>query len=102
VFPDQGEGEIGTMLIPNSVALIKGGPDPAGARKVIDKILAVETEALLAAADGAQIPLRDGVAGPKDPAILPLSKFRAMAWDPAWTGENLPRCSQDFGKRFGL
>jgi len=102
VFPDQGEGQIGTMLIPNSVALIKGGPDPVGAKKLIDKILDAETEALLAAAAGAQIPLRPGVRGPLDVSIPPIGKFRALAWDVAWTGENLARCSQDFGKRFGL
>ena len=102
VFPDQGEGQIGTMLIPNSIALIKGGPDPDGARRLIDKILAVETEALLAAADGAQIPLRTGVRGPTDPAIPAVGTFRALPWDVAWTGENLERCLRDFGKRFGL
>ena len=53
VFPDQEDGGLGTMLIPNSVALVAGGPDPDGATKLIDAILARQTEALLAAADGA-------------------------------------------------
>ena len=102
VFPDQEEGGLGTMLIPNSVGIVKGGPDPVGAKKLVDKILARETEALLAAADGAQIPLREGVVGPKDPAIKAAGKFRAMAWDIEWTATNLARCSQEFGKKFGL
>lgn len=101
VFPDQQEGGIGTMLIPNSVALIKGGPDLETGKKLIDKILSRETEALLAAADGAQIPLREGVAGPKDPAVKAYGTFRQMQWNVAWTATNLARFDQQFGKRFG-
>ncbi|MBZ0153345.1 MAG: extracellular solute-binding protein [Planctomycetes bacterium] len=102
VFPDQQDGGIGTMLIPNSVALIKGGPNQAAAKQLIDKILARETEALLAAADGAQIPLRAGVPGPKDPGIKAPGAFRAMQWDIDWTAANLAAMSRDYGKRFGL
>ena len=102
VFPDQGEGRIGTMLIPNSAALIEGGPAPERARQLLDAILSKETEALLAAADSAQIPLREGVPGPQDPSILPLGRFRAMAWDVEWTAANLARCNREFGQRFGL
>lgn len=102
VFPDQEEGGLGTMLIPNSVGLVKGGPDQEGAKKLIDRILAESTEALLAAAEGAQIPLRSGVQGPKDEAILGIDAFRPMAWDVVWTAEHLAESSKDFGKRFGL
>ena len=102
VFPDQKDGELGTMLIPNSVGIVKGGPDQEGAKKLVDKILAMSTEALLAAAEGAQIPLREGVDGPSDPAILPIGRFRAMAWDVEWTAQNLAASNQDFAKRFGL
>lgn len=100
VFPDQQEGGIGTMLIPNSVALIKGGPDLETAKKFVDRILARETEALLAAAESAQIPLRAGVQGPDDPAIKAYGAFRAMEWDVQWTAQNLARCLADFDKRF--
>lgn len=102
VFPDQQVGGIGTMLIPNSVALVKGGPDQTNAKRLIDKILLRETEALLAAADGAQIPLRAGIAGPKDSEILKLGQFREMDWDIQWTGENLAAFDAKFGKLFGL
>lgn len=102
VFPDQGEGEIGTMLIPNSVALIKGGPDQENAKRLIDKILLRETEALLAAADSAQIPLREGVPGPKDAEVLTLGSFKQMDWDITKTGESLGAFHKTFAKRFGL
>jgi len=101
VFPDQEEGGIGTMLIPNSIALVKGGPDQEGGKRLIDKIVSREAEALLAAADGAQLPLRDGVPPPKDPAIKPLGTFRQMQWDPVATGSNLGTFLEKFGKRFG-
>lgn len=101
VFPDQHEGGIGTMLIPNSVALIKGGPALDDAKRLVDRILDRATEALLAAAEGAQIPLRTGVAGPKDPSIQAVGEFRQMAWDVEWTAQNLARCAQEWDQRFG-
>jgi iron(III) transport system substrate-binding protein len=101
VFPDQHEGGIGTMLIPNAVGLVAGGPDQDGSKKLIDRIVSAETEALLAAAEGAQMPLRPGVPGPKDPAIKKVGEFKQMAWDVAWTAQNLARCNAEFAKRWG-
>ena len=102
VFPDQHEGGIGTMLIPNSVALIKNGPAPAKAKQLIDKILSRQTEALLAAGDSAQLPLRSGIPAPNDPGIKPAGAFKPMAWDIDWTAQNLARCNAEFGKRLGM
>ncbi len=64
IYPDQGENEMGTLLIPNTVALIKKGPHPANAKKLIDYLLSKETESKLSFMDGGQIPLRDGVQRP--------------------------------------
>jgi len=101
VFPDQEEGGLGTMVIPNSVGIVKGCPDLVNAKRLVDKIVSRQTEALLAAADGAQMPLRAGVPGPKDPAIKAIGSFRAMAWDVVQTGKDLARCSAEFGRRWG-
>ena len=57
VYPDQGEGELGTLFIPNTLAMIKGGPDPEAAVLLADAILTPEVEAALAAGPSAQIPL---------------------------------------------
>jgi len=57
VFPDS-DG-IGTLVLPNSVALIKGAPHPANARKLIDFLLSPAVEGALAASRSAQMPLRD-------------------------------------------
>lgn len=101
VFPDQGEGQVGTMLIPNSVAMIKGGPHPDGARRLIDFILSEEVEALLAAARSAQIPLRPGVAPPAEKQILQVGSFRAMQWDLEKAASALEESSRLFQERFG-
>jgi iron(III) transport system substrate-binding protein len=57
VYPDREEGELGTLFIPNTVCLIKGGPHPEAARKLVDFILRPETEEKLAQGASAQIPL---------------------------------------------
>ena len=77
LFPDK-EG-IGTLLIPSTVALIAGGPNPENGRKVIDFLLSEEIESLMAFSESAQIPLRPGV---KKPAHLKdISDIRAMDVD---------------------
>lgn len=66
LLPDQdpdGAG-LGTVLIPNTAALVRGGPNPDGGRRLIDFLLRPETEATLAASRSLQIPLRPGVPAP--------------------------------------
>jgi iron(III) transport system substrate-binding protein len=100
VFPDQQEGGIGTMLIPNSVCIIKDGPHPEAAKKLVDWLLSEKTEGLLAAAKSAQLPLRPGIKGPDDPSILAVDKFRAMKWDPVKVAESLDKRYDEFKARF--
>lgn len=64
VFPDQAAGAPGTLLIPNSVAVIAGAPHEAEARALVDHLLSAEVEATLAASRSAQVPLRAGTARP--------------------------------------
>jgi iron(III) transport system substrate-binding protein len=61
VYPDQGEGELGTLFIPNTLALIKGSPNPKAAERLVDYLLAPGVEAKLAAGPSAQIPLNPAV-----------------------------------------
>ena len=63
ILPDQ-QGE-GTLLIPNTVALIAGAPHPAEAKRFIDYLLSREIEGKLCNSESAQIPLRSGIAVPK-------------------------------------
>lgn len=55
VFPDQ-EGA-GSLLIPNSVALVRGAPHPELGRALIDYLLRPETEMQLATCPSRQLPL---------------------------------------------
>ena len=66
VWPDQ-EAE-GTVLFPNTVAILADAPHPDAARRFVDWILAPEIEAELARSRSAQIPVRAGIAPPE---ILP-------------------------------
>jgi iron(III) transport system substrate-binding protein len=77
LWPDK-EG-IGTLLIPNTVALIKGGPNPEAGKKLIDFLLSKEVEEMLAHSDSGQIPLRVEVKRP--PHIPTLDKIKAMKVD---------------------
>jgi len=61
VYPDQGDDALGTLFIPNTLAIITGGPDPQAARRLVDYLLSAEVEAKLAAGRSAQIPLNPGV-----------------------------------------
>jgi iron(III) transport system substrate-binding protein len=57
VYPDRKPDELGTLFIPNTVVVIKGGPHPDAARALADYLLSPEVEAALANGPGAQIPL---------------------------------------------
>jgi iron(III) transport system substrate-binding protein len=61
VYPDQGEGQMGTLFIPNTLSIIKGCPNPQSARRLVDYLLSAEVEAKLAAGRSAQIPLNPEV-----------------------------------------
>ena len=74
-FPDA--TGMGTLLIPNTVALIRGAPHPEEGKKLIDYLLSPAVERRLAFAESMQIPLRVGV---ERPARVPAPQdLRAMA-----------------------
>jgi iron(III) transport system substrate-binding protein len=76
VYPDQQEGGIGVLIVPNALVVIKGGPHAAEAHKLVDFLLSRETERKLAYADCAQIPLHAGV---ETPSHVPhIEKLKTM------------------------
>lgn len=77
IWPDK--DDFGTLLIPNTVALINGGPNPEAARKFIDFLLSKNTEEMLAHSEAGQIPLRADVKRP--PHVPTLDKIKAMDVD---------------------
>jgi iron(III) transport system substrate-binding protein len=64
VYPDRQPDQLGTLFIPNTIALIKGGPHPEAAGRLADHILSAETETKLASGPSAQIPLLKGTPPP--------------------------------------
>jgi iron(III) transport system substrate-binding protein len=79
VFLDQTAEQIGTLVIPNTVALIHNCPHPGPGRQLIDFLLRKETEARLARSGSDQMPVRPGVHAPEN--VPALSSIKAMTVD---------------------
>ena len=58
VFPDQGDGELGTLIVPGSVGLIEGAPHPEEAQALIDYLASEEVEREMIAAGWSHLPVR--------------------------------------------
>jgi iron(III) transport system substrate-binding protein len=61
VYPDQADGQLGTLFIPNTLALINGAPNAEQAMPLIDFLLSAQVESKLAAGPSAQIPLNSNI-----------------------------------------
>jgi iron(III) transport system substrate-binding protein len=64
IFPDRDapkDSRMGTLFIPNTVAIIRGSPNPAGAKKLVDFLLSPEVETKLAQSESHQIPMNPEV-----------------------------------------
>ena len=89
VVPDAAEG---ALLMPNTVALIAGGPHPAEGKALIDYLLGPQVERALAAARSAQIPLGTDLA---DVATLwddlPGFRDKLLDYDVAAVAASKPR-----------
>ncbi|QDU54466.1 extracellular solute-binding protein [Aeoliella mucimassa] len=60
VYPDQRDGEVGTLFIPNTLAVIKGSAHPEQATELMNYLLQTDVEAKLVEGPSAQIPLHSG------------------------------------------
>lgn len=96
VYPDQ-DG-IGTLVIPNTVARIRGGPNPKEARELIEFLLSDEAERILAFHPRGHIPLKPGVDHPKEVRIP--EGFRTMDIDFAEVGRQVTRRLPELDARF--
>ncbi len=94
VYPDQ-DG-MGTLIIPNCMVLIAGGPNPQAGRRFIDYLLEAKTERLLSESDAAQMPLRPGVEVPAN--VKRIAQLKSMAVDYAALGQLLDDLSKGYLK----
>jgi iron(III) transport system substrate-binding protein len=60
VYPDQAADQPGTLRIPNTVAVIKDGPNAVAAQALANYLVSEDTEARLAMGPSGQFPLRPG------------------------------------------
>lgn len=61
VYPDSQPGQLGTLFIPNTLAVLRGAPHAEHARRLVDYVLSAEVETKLAQGLSAQIPLHQDV-----------------------------------------
>lgn len=82
VFPDQAPY---TLFIPNTLGILRGGPNPEGARQLVDYLLSAEIEARLAESESHQFPLNPAVKAELPAAAAVGLKARPMPvnWDKA-------------------
>ncbi|GAB6167494.1 extracellular solute-binding protein [Thermostilla marina] len=90
VYPDQGPDQIGTLFIPNTIAIVEGCPHPEAAEQLADYLLSKEVETRLAGGPSAQIPLHDEcdvhvrVKTPREIKAMPIDFEQAVEhWDTA-------------------
>lgn len=76
VFPDGSDDQMGTLLLPNTLALIRNCPHPEAGKRLIDYLLSPEIEARLAKGPSAQIPLHGKTATRS--RACDLADFRQM------------------------
>ncbi len=72
--PARGDGlaiRAGPLLIPNTVSLVKGGPNPEAARRLASLLLSSETERQLARSESRNIPVRASLATEFAPLAVP-------------------------------
>lgn len=78
IFLDQEEDGMGTLVIPNTVAKIKGGPNPGQADIFMDYLLSVKVEQMLVDDGWIQIPVNPDVRADE---IVEQANVRIMAAD---------------------
>ena len=77
---------MGTLVIPNTVAIVKDCPHPEEAKKLVDFLLATEIEEHLARGRSLQIPLHEKAQRPE--GVPDISKMKVMEVDYPAIAEN--------------
>ena len=100
VFPDQVGEQPGTLFIPNTLCILKDGPNTENAKQLVDYLLTEDVEARLAKGASAQIPLssRCNIKS----RISPEKEIRFMNVDFEAAAKNWDRVSQILSELFPL
>jgi len=92
IFPDSEPGGTGTLVLPNTLAVVRGAPHPDAAEKLIAYLLSPEVEARLAQGPSAQIPLN-----PRTTAVSRVARLedlKPMPIDFARAAEAFPTAAR--------
>ncbi len=88
VFPDQDDDQLGTLFIPNTLAIIKGSKNTENAKRLVDYLLESPVEIALCEGVSAQFPINPEIkiaprVAPKEPVKWMQVDFRSAAnsWD---------------------
>lgn len=98
VVPDQGPGDIGALIIPNTLALIKNCPHPRAGKRLIDFLLDAEVENALAVGRSAQIPVRP--TGVRSSCGVELGRIRVMPFDYERAARAMKPCARKLQEIF--
>lgn len=98
VYPDSKVDGIGTLFLPNTLAIVKGAPHRAEAEELVNYLLSAEVEQRLAVGPSAQIPLSN-LSKPNSRVKGP-SQVRAMKVDFAAASTAFDRARQVVEERF--
>ncbi len=72
---------IGTLVMPNTIMLIKGAPHPEEGKRLIDYLVSREVEERLARSESVQIPLGRGVEIPEGVTSISSIKVMEVSWE---------------------
>jgi iron(III) transport system substrate-binding protein len=98
-YLEQGDGDLGAMLIPNSICILDSGKNQDAAQQFVDYVLSVEVERRLAFSVSQQIPLHEGVAMPEGVAV-PGTDYKVMDVDWAAVASAISERSVAFQEAF--
>lgn len=76
IYPDQGPSGMGVLYSPTGIGIILGGPNPAGARRLVNFLAADRQAQEFYARTNYEYPILQGV--PLHPDVLPPAQFHRM------------------------
>jgi len=79
IYPDQQPNQLGTLRIPNTLAIMKNAPHPVAASLIADYLTEPNTEERLAMGNSSQLPLHPE--SDYKPRVLPNESVRWMSVD---------------------
>ncbi|MFO0877174.1 MAG: ABC transporter substrate-binding protein [Gemmataceae bacterium] len=104
IFPDRQppDDRLGTLFLPNTLCIPRGGPNPRRGRQLIDYLLSATIEKRLAEGPSAQIPLNPTVRASLHPAMETPTSVHVMKVDWNQAAEVWDKAQQAMHRLFGL